>query len=154
MMNEIENKADTALSQNSNLQTQINNINSNLADKMLSMNNQIAEIQKAVKDISGFRLKADKIGLDDVTADIRSNLYNGVQHYTFNASDANNTVSSVKNTDYIDIFYIDSSADARELIPNSEYMLTYTNGNVGIQLISNLMKPTATLLVTVIRFGR
>lgn len=158
MMEEIENKADTALSIANANTTSIENIDKNIQDLKNDFNQQLASITAQINAMSQYRLKSEKITESDLADAIKKKLLNSFETISFNSTETITGDAKINNTtndDIIYVNYINGSASMRLIEgENADYVITYSeDGNASIILRADLISDTATIIVDIIRFG-
>lgn len=101
MVNAIEEKADRAQSELDDLKQVVENLIVNVTDKLSAHEQSIQNITESMEDFQSYRRKEDPITIDDVDASIRDYFVNNTESITFNASVADQTISDLKDTDFL-----------------------------------------------------
>lgn len=158
MMEEIEGKADTALSIANANTASIENINDAIQDLKNDFNQQLSALNAQVNTMSQYRLKTDKITTADLEDAVKNKLLNNFETVTFGSTETITGTAIIENATANDIVYINylNGSLSMRLIEgeNADYVITYDENNTAsILLRADLISDTATIIVDIIRFG-
>ena len=153
MISEIEEKADRAQSELDDLKLVVDNLTANITDKISAHEQSIKDIVESMKDIQNYRKKEDKITINDVDTSICDYLVKNTENITFNASVADQTISDLKDTDFLQVVCINANGSTI-LRKDADYSITYAQNQAIVSLQAELLSPDNTIFVSIIRFGR
>lgn len=151
MMKEIENKADTALKKENDINKRIDNLTTNTNSRIKDLDNKIANLTNTVKTMSNYRLKSQKITKSDLDSSVLNALVKNTEVFTFNAA-AVNVIKNVTQSDIIIAACINSNS-SRILRKNIDYSLSFNGNNATLNVYSGFKSPNNTIYVTLIRLG-
>jgi hypothetical protein len=155
MMSDIENKADSGLSQCALLSNEISNLSTNTSNDIKNLQNQIDTINNVLKTLTQYRLKSDLITTNDLDSTVKDSLFKSVKSIVVSAAQIPITVADLRATDGIIINYYDNMANtSRVLIENTDYMLNFNSDKTADIILSALLiSQNATLIINTISFG-
>lgn len=158
MMEEIENKADTALSIANTNTTSIKNIDKNIQDLKNDFNQQLVSITAQINAMSQYRLKSEKITESDLADAVKKKLLNSFETTSFGSTETitgDAKINNITSDDIVYVNYVNGSTSMRLIEgENADYVITYgDDDSASIILRADLISDTATIIVDVIRFG-
>lgn len=159
MVQNIESTANQALNTANENSSKIVNINSNIADIQKNFNQQIKDLSDKINTLSNYRLKTDKITINDLDSSIKTRLIQNFETIVFSATETVSgtaKISDVTNKDIVYLNYINGSV-AMRLIEgqNADYILAYNQSDNTAEIIlsSDLITDTASIIIDIIRIG-
>lgn len=160
MVEDIENTANLAKATADNNTLQINNINTNIANYVTNLQNQIDAITKTLSTLSNYRLKTDKITIDDIDSKIRDKLLNNFETVSFNAglpsTSDDNKINDVTSSDLVFVSYLNNNTCVKLIEgASADYIISYDSSDRSAHIVlrSDLITTDATVIADVIRFG-
>lgn len=159
MVQDIENTANQAFNTANANTLSIDNINNNVNDLKNSINQKIKELSYRIDTLSNYRLKTDKITINDLDDDIKTKLVQNFETVVFSATETVSGTSKIENVSNTDIVYLNyiNGSTAMRLIEgeNADYISIYdqTDNSMKIVLRPDLVTDTASIVIDIIRIG-
>lgn len=154
MMEEIEHKAEVASQTCEELKQRYEIMTKNFEDKLRHYEENVSELMDKLRAIEqGSRNKGEKIGLSDLSDDVKHSLVKSLQRYEYNASIVGSVIYDCKEDDFVEVCC--QNRDGSFLLQKGkQYTLKYQEGNAIVNLEPEWMGPDNTVFVNIIRIGR
>lgn len=151
MVHEIENKTDTALSKCEELKQDVEELNNNVFNQLNAINQNLQDFIKDFGSPDDY-LKTDSILKENnLPESLKDKLFIGQDAKLF-ASTEEIVLSNTKITDFIIVTYISERMN-RNLIKDTEYVLTQIDNNIRIDLSGELMSSDANVYIQIMKIG-
>lgn len=151
MMHEIENKADQAISDCTQLKEDLSELNDNVYNQLESIEDNIQDHINLVGNLDDY-LKTDSILTEsNLPETVKNKMISGQQYALFPSTDTI-ILSNTKITDFIIVTYISERMN-RNLIKDTEYFLTQIDNDIRVDISGDLMASDANIYIQILKVG-